>query len=65
MVIRRPLASTRLLKSPFFIAAVGTVLNCAAGVPSRYLSPLNMKNVLLLPLYRPGMITGPSISNPY
>ena len=36
MVISRPDASTRPLKSPFFIAGVGTVANSGAGVPSRY-----------------------------
>ena len=45
--ICRPCASTRPLKSPRFIASVGTVLNSGAGVPSRYFSPVNMKNVLL------------------
>ena len=48
--ISRPCASTRPLKSPRFIASVGTVLNSGAGVPSRYVSPVNMKNVLLRPL---------------
>src|SRR5215211_1236785 len=56
--IRFPDASTRPLKSPSFIAGVGTVLFSGAGVPSRYFSPLNRKNVLFFHI-------GPSTLNPY
>ena len=58
MTIWRPWASTRPLKSPAFMASVGTVLNSGAGVPSRYFSPVNMKNVLFL-------MIGPSTMPPY
>jgi hypothetical protein len=58
MTIWRPCASTRPEKSPFFIACVGTVEFCGAGVPSRYFSPLNRKKVLFFQI-------GPSTLNPY
>ena len=58
MTIWRPEASTTPLKSPFLIAGVGTVLVSGAGVPSRYFSPVNRKNVLFFQI-------GPSTLNPY
>ncbi len=58
MRMRRPFWSTRPLKSPFLNASVGTVEFRGDGVPSRYRSPVNRKNVLFFQI-------GPSTLKPY